>query len=1021
MQKHVWIIALTAAVGLIASVPASGQDAQPSAGSAYAGLSAETYIERLRDLGMVELAEAYVAGLAERGWEPLKVRRLLADLQILKALRIEDEERRNFHLDKAVAMYSAILDEMHPTDYIERTEAFDVQLQLLSTIVNFRTKVHVDRLEVLRGSQADRDDLLALLDEHIHELEDLVDDVGTALDRVHTQGAGVYVRINPRLVEMHLDSKYTLAWAYLHYARAYSPQDDAGMRDRDVMLQDAIDIVRQFAEDERFAVRWHAMLLIGICQREQGRYDQAFDTLSALAGNNLADNIVRAEATFELCRVRAEQGRLAEALSKAEVYQQEAANLIGGSEGTDNWINFNTAMLGYHAHVEAARAAPDEDQRQAELQAAQQVLKEFIQDDWDDGGLKAAIYRELALMYRDREDFEAFPSIFLLAKGAFERMKGTPEGNELALVALDMLLGRNDPSATSLHTWARTERAAIISRDQLTSEQALEFLELARRDLTDPQAMTWVQNAVYIMDTIVTEQRAAGAEAEIRQEDRQLLIEVTRLLLSRQEWLEQEPRFASFCFDLGWNTAQLAAAAEDPQTQIDLYTQAVEDYENVPAALGDQDNTFNHMDARTMALELRRYLLLLNEGAAEDVRRMLREYASDARRAAAGTPDEERREQMIIWGSEAAFHAASLSYDPLNSDRADLELRQIAEDWPGTDVVTDSAKLEIQIYVERGNVTKAIDRMNEFLADNPSEGEYLIALVVEQIRDKIADLRYGGADAERLESLQTNYHKLAGTLFSRVADQDIADRYRRTQMYAESFLEVDQPTEAYELFQQCQAYRQSQSDMLLERLERENAVKLEELRRVERINDIAEQRNELRRLTDEFLASVENEGVSLVAIEGEMDEAWGKVHDNADQNAGIQREDLARVVRILRQGYRDLYERSAPIDPNNDYGLARCLSALGEHEAAALAYYKLVRGINSEAHPQLYWSIQLERVRSSLEAYADDHEKLADLLRLVDQIGLGSRPKFGGPPYDERFKRLRNRIVELLDQPAASD
>lgn len=1023
MQRHVWIVAVMI-VAMGVSAPAGAQEARSIEGTAYGELSGTRYVERLRELGMVELAEAYVLGLQERGADPLGTLRLLADLEVQKASLEKDEELKDERLAAAEKIYRDLLAQMSPqsTDYVGRTKMYEVQYVLLTVIVEQRAKPYVDRLKGLRGGQADKARVLALLDETLFELEDLAGDVSKSLDRIGARGAvpmSELVILSPRLETLRVKSEYALAWANVNYARAFAPEDKTGKSDRKMMLRDAIELAGQFADNEASTVRWQARLLIGTAQRQQGRYDEALATLSPVSGNSEAKNWVRAGAMFEMCRALAEQGKLTDALAKADVYLQEGIKIYG-EEATVS-LSLNRAMLRYHAHLQAGSG-----EAQARLDAAQQELVDFIQDTkFTDH--KSSIYAALVLMYRGQTDYENIPSVFLLAKGTVEWREGGDEEKQQAMAALEALLARSDSLSKLLHTDASAELASLTVGDgEKTVEEAARLLALAERDMDHERAMYWIADAVGIY---FDDMRSAEVVSDSQ---RITLVEAIELLLSREDWLKKEPGLAQYYSHLGRQKDKLAGAADDDADRLALYEQAIAAYEKVPAKLGSRDNTKDHLSARIIAMEIRLLLLKWDmeyarsaEGqeAARELRRMFDDFAVEARSQVnrmAADPENTDRLAIIRWGSEAALMAAEITNDPLdNPGPAGQRLNGLPAQWPeATDMLLRSTKLQIRIFIGRGLIAqaieKAIEKADDIRQERPDEAEALIELVVTEIRAEIARLRYAPTHTDDLKAMQESYLKVAGDLYSVVAGEPIEKRYRQTQMYAESLVENGKAAEAQVLFEECKAHREKEGEAFVKALAERYVVAQDVLNRAAASTDITDRREELGELKSAFLKMLADEGVALESTVVELKKAWLVASAPGDKDVDQQEKDLATVVRYLRQGYRYYYERRAPVDPKNLLGLARCQEALGEYEQAAGKFARLSGMLSMEAHHDLYWSAQLGRIRSSLGAYRDNPERLARLLEEIKSLGLKSKQAFGGPSFKPEFDRIEKEVEALL-------
>jgi hypothetical protein len=1037
--------------------------AQPAASrSAFDSLSPDKMNETFRKMGMLEVQERYIHQQEQAGADASKLKRLLGDLKLSQADRAASDTEKYALIDDALAAYLEVIEDLDPEDddFIGKTELYELQHRWAWLTIDTRGAEYLLPIRDLRASDADYEALYELVAEPIFTLQDLNDEVTFARRSVRTASGDQFVVANPRLEDLEAKTGYHLAWAYLYEALAMDDSTPDALADKEFNLHQTIEQVTPYADVDTSGVQDDSRLLIGRARRELGEYDTAIEILTLVVENGDAKSSLRLDAMFEIARALAEQGKFDEALEASEAFSTRGQE-IAGSQGLKTVVRMRVPFLNYYIYTLAADAASGREQEMLR-EKAELALNAYYIDPASPN--KVWYLRAIDDMFRDREDTENVPAIALVANVEmflYERRDLLESGQEVpaekveeALELLEDVLSRPGEGASQMGSRAADQKLALIageSKDPTETVAAAKDSIAEARKGTDADALKKATNAVALMNGVVKRQIAEGGEYSVDPEYRQVYIDALNVLLGVPEWQAKDPSLAGYYFELGWNNSQLAARQDTPEAELPFYEAAIEAYEQTPMKLGARDNTFAHLEGRYLAAELRLYLLLRDDAfmhsdegdqVATDLRKILTAYGNDVQRVMNTLP-EGKRNQVAEWGAMADFHSAALLDDPLDKpDLAGEALSGLAPRWPETSILQISQGLEIRLLIRRGRIDEAIAKLDQFRSSHPEGAEALTELVISQIRSEIAKLRFVPDAGDRLKDLQRNYYRLASQLFEEEKGLPLEDRYRVTQMYADALCDYGEAQEdpalvdeALGMFKECQALKDAEREQAEKDFDAELEVWLKQIDLVNEVVDLDDKEAGLLSLRDTFAEDLERfkypaDAYSLRRVENDVDRMMTSRDEEPEvegERTPKEIEDVKRdmriqtqknVVRSLRDGYKRLaadLKARIPVDPENLYGQARCLSAKGEY-ASAVGYYNVVRGlIDKDRNPDYFWTIQIARMETGRKAFNDDAAKLETIVSAIDGLDKNSESQFGG--YAREFQQMRievkSRIKEL--------
>ena len=567
-----------------------------------------------------------------------------------------------------------------------------------------------------------------------------------------------------------------------------------------------------------------------------------------------------------------------------------------------------------------------------------------------------------------------------------------------------------------IRNWMRDDRAC-----------ARTLLELARKYPDHKLAFRGAMAAVKSYHGII--QRDLDRNRPVHTRLRRELVEALVVLLDR--W-GRAAEAREWYIDLGRQYRLLArpGVAPSDEERFKLLGMSIAAFQKVPA------KSMDTMEAQYLALKGRAELLretakpqAANARAATQLSKDMAAYAAavpgaikKASAALDGAADEDLRKSLTEiarllpdWGSEAAFEAIVLRDEFLGRREWALKaLEKLARDkaWKGTDVLPRAKEYEVRILVAEGRIDQAVRKVEEFLDEYPKEGEAVLGLVVKRIRGRIGKLRDDPARADELQRNRTTYLKFAEKLKKIAIERKyVGDRlYVTDQTLADALTEGGRFGQALELWKSCEARdekrRQAQAKPIRKEIEARLAA----------VAKAAAGSKALEGLVNSYFELLDEKGIdpNASAAADAVRRARDALRDQEiEHKPAVQQERARRLARRLSEALAALRERllsRLPIDVKNVHGLARSCAGLKQH-AQAIEYYKqLVRGVNANDDPQLYWTLELEYCRAALAGYAGRPGSMKRLKVYMLQLqqtdtGMGGKRK--------QFSEIMRKVSRL--------
>jgi len=1011
-----WTGLLLTVVIAMAATAGVSQAEQDAAGerSAYERLDPETLIETLADMGMTELLRK--ATEESNGGEVFLAKGLVA-----QANRTQDPVEKARLLDQAVATYEKAIGNLPRPDTDEQLLRFyRLQLALGEAGALLRSEAPAQRLLFLQGGSEDRkailaytEDLVPMVAEMSLDMEDLLQDWRQDIRRL--------VTVVPELEELHKVVQYKLTWMRFYRALALEPG-----RQKLQLLADALaGIAGYAAEDAEESMRLIAMQLSGMIVRERASsmqdptaradsHERAARFQAAVVGSSSAAGGLAVQAMFEIARNFIEWGKYDRAVDAINNLAGRGVELLG--EGSELPIDLQVTMLRNYLDETRAKRESDPARAQKYTVAAQTVLLAFLDKHGQTPGIQAAFLDIVAHKYAGRSDYEDLNSLVLLAVASGLDRAGAPAEEVLKL--LDMIISRTDEVSRKLRPTVLWEEAILFNRRRQNLQSAGKFMELAKDFPDDRRAFDAAVYAVVSINAVVQERR--DKNQVVARSLREDFIKAAQLLLGK--WADA-PKAVPWYFDLGWHydkLAQMSLRAGEKEAAVDYLRKAIEAFENVPS-----DQTVNtvtamdYMNARHLALDLRVQLLRETGGDGAEVQALmavLRKYADEAAAEAQRkqATDASLAKNLREWGAQAQLREAEVCHDLLDRPINALAiLDRIPSKWPDTLAVREGRALQIRWLVGT-DTAAAIQKLDEFRKDYPPEESLnLVQLVVAQIRKRIGELEDGKTNAVELTRYRQVYLRFAEILYSRAVREDAEPErvYALRQMYADALLINGKAAEALPLFEQCAKYDQVRRARAIAKLIGPIEPHIEALK--QQSGDA----EALKASAGQYMSDLAEYGIDPSQLDnakavkrsvGLLEKAQGELADmeKADKATQDQKTQAAKSVRAAAadlglklnraySGLRRILENSIPVDAANVHGMARAHLALRQYPEAIEQYKKMVKAVDRNQHPKLYWEIQVERCQATLGGYGDKPKVMANLVTLIRQLRMED-PEMGG-------------------------
>ncbi|MBS3733564.1 MAG: hypothetical protein KGY99_01405 [Phycisphaerae bacterium] len=427
-------------------------------------------------------------------------------------------------------------------------------------------------------------------------------------------------------------------------------------------------------------------------------------------------------------------------------------------------------------------------------------------------------------------------------------------------------------------------------------------------------------------------------------------------------------------------------------------------------------------DERT---ELRERLTEYTDAEAEaELIRMLGAFAAETLRRM-DDANEAMREQLVNWGSSAAYARAAMLYDraeresnPEDIDAALAQLSKVNENWPGTKEADKAELLEMQIrfeQVDEEDMEELLGRLEKLLQDrSASEVGRLIAALY-SLRDRmeaqVNRLRRQNMSPRVRRELARYGRRYA--LFSRVIYEyqketngtavDKPVTYEALTTYADALLAAGR-TDASKLETAMAMWQHARE---VDETKRERAKQEVEEQVSQWLATLEAARGDLLALRDlagDCVAAFKD-NPNVQPLRGEP-RRLVKLHEEGDEPDVL----AARIERACKQ-YRKHATQAVAADAVVLYGLARTYAQQGDYAEALELFRRVVRGLAPDQPrppkaPELgsFWDVQLRYCQTWLEAKANDPEQMSQLATYLRQLEVTDADGFR-IVYDAAMRR----------------
>lgn len=791
-------------LALLAGAGAAG--AQDASDSPYDRLqrNREAMMQRLSELEMTELLDAYHQRAAEAGDSEASIRYMVGR-NLLLANQAANEADRERLMNQAIADLRGLIEAGADPDVGD----FDAvmahnsdRLRLAQVLGREKPDPYVLRLIYLQGADADKQAVLATTGEALEILEDLRRDAEDWLDRVQRDPDlrwDMMITGAIQRMEFFLDQvRYQSAWVSFNRSLAMDPQlmpgDPAEVEQRRRrLLQDAISNVIEYAEgDPDSGVKWWSLLLCGTASAELGEYDNAVSYLNRL-NDPQADRVVRTRAAYELGKLFIARRQWTQATGQLESFRQSAQ---GMEEIARAGVDLQAAFLENHLYRQRAAEARGNGDAAAAQQFEQRAQQAFVDYLEQYPQYQRVLLRLIVGAYQDVDDPAELSTLVLVGKGLFAMPSDEGPGRpEEAMRFLRIAAERDDPAAEMLRPLAMLNLAWLLNEQGDWREAAQRFRHVAENYPEHPQAKVAAMSAVRVLD------QGVRSGDGVSSDDMSAYAEALETLLSNEQWFE-DPNVRRYSFNL----ARLLSRTGQNERALEWYIRVPQDSSDYWAAryfaMETERKILRRMDPGLLSASARR-------DKANDLVRRMRLYVDQAARAADDLT-EPRRSNLLALGGQTDLMIAEVLKDELDQPAPALaHLQGVGDRWPDQPELAERAQaLEVGLLIEQDRLQQAI----EILQSMPAErAQTLVTFLVASIRDRIDQLerRNDPRSREELQARRQDYRRFAEQAFEVVRDEPAEQQYPFRQMLAEALTETGEPARALEMFQQLHQARPS--------------------------------------------------------------------------------------------------------------------------------------------------------------------------------------------------------------------
>ncbi len=995
---HMRMIVIPVLAVLLAG-PALAQDARRSA---YDRLNARDFSEALRDLEMGELLGAYVQERSRQGGgevsEDLLI--VLADVKISQAQSLAETDLPGHDrlIDEAAGHLRELLQrKANPSTPEAKLDYFQVEFKLIDTQGRIGVLPYYRRVQYLMDAREDREIIVRRTDETDRLLKTLQRRVATLIEDTRVD-AREWIVLGTEMQDFQLVLERQGAVIHLYRGMALWGETPQQQSDKAQNLTEVENKLRRFRRD--FEDPW-APLMTGQAFREKGEYEPAEKLLQeALKEDDMA---VKHDAAFELARNAIEQGKYDLADQRIREYREVALEAMGDSPGARFSADLLGALLTHHLFdIQARKAATPEDKARFQIGAERALIA--TADEHSAPEYLNIYMNIIGRKFRDRTDTENLGAFIMLCMARKKFNENTPASLAEAHRILQVALEREDEIALRVRPFVLNDLGRLMNWRRENLAAADYFARLAKEFPKHPLALPAARYAVKSYDGIILERIDQGKPIDPKL--REGFVEV--LTAGVQQWPEEEG-IPTWYYYIGEQLRDLARTQGEEQ-RIAYLERAQEAFARVPADFA-QYLRARHlgMQARAQLLELQPLDEAPRKAAAAALAEDLKAFSREALTAMAETEDKARARELAKWSSEAAFGAALLWNQQLGDSQRCLQDLQaiVANDaYKGMEVLRDVKEYEIRMLVESpGQTAEAIQKVQAFVTEYPAEAAIVLRLVAQRIGERIDRIRLDPARREELEQYRRSYLRFARELHALAQQKgwEPSKMYAANRTLADALTEAGLGQEALGYWNKCVAFDEGLQN------EERKAIDTGFQARLQRVEASRENGEALLALSDEYLEDLVDLGlrpeimpnVSAVRAAAEELRGLGEYDLSGKRNA---QQTLAEALKpALEELQFETKKRTVGTDAANILGLARTYRLLKEYGEAMGRYKRMLRGIDRNKNPELYWAVELEYSEAILEGFGEDKDQMSILALRVRQLQIED-PAMGG--HADRFTEI---------------
>ncbi len=943
--------------------------------------------ESLSQMQMTELLEHYVEQFSEDG-ESIQHTAILIESRISQANSSVDLQRRNKLLNRVKEDLEKIISLTEDATTAEEVIAhLRFRFKLAEVIGSVRAQPYATRLMYLQCGAKEITELGNMTEAATQQLWQLIRDIDETL-RDWRGDLVKLVTVVADLEQLKKEVEYRYAW--IRFYRGITLGDET---QRKINFSECIKGVSEYAtNDNQGNVKFRALLLTGMAQRELKQFSASINSLDA-AADKKASKQIQLQAGFEIARCLIEQGEFKKAADAIKGFNRLSRQLLGPEGQLETDVK-SIMLLNYYYEANASQKADTEESAKYRY-FAQKALIDFLEK-YKAPAIQNAFYLILARKSSGRSDFEKLGSVVLLARAVNEIQNGKPEN---ARPLLQRVLERNDKASVEIRPLAIWHLALVMNDLKRNVEAGRGFVLLVQDYPDNHLATKAALNAVISYHGYIVYQgkRSQAVPADLRME----FVEALKILLSRAEQITEANEWL---FELGWQYQQIAKSMSPGEKKGIVVDDAIKAFEDVPPSHPE------YIEAQYQALSLRVVRLKEAEPSKSDAEFaifLLKKFSEKVSDEVLKT-DLSHSSNLKNWGAQADFYWAEILYDILGRrGEAIALLEAMPAKWPDAELLKDALEFQIDRLLKDEQTAKAIVKVEGFREKYPAQAGELVYLITQQIQSRIEKSRLAEKSPVDLQNYRKAYLAFAKDLYDRArssnADAEELNTFKR--MYASALAESDDLEPALELLSECLEFDALKRQEEIGRIDSFINGKLQQL------ESAGKDKKQLATLSDEYFRQLKLHDIqpdeNAVAIELKM--AWRYL----GQQKGGDEEALSLVSEKLTKAINSLGAISKGrlnLDAVTIHGLARVHCKLKQYDIAARYYNELVGGLDPNAHQEMYWLAELELCRCLMEGFSEDKKVMKRLVYHIRQLRLEDKQMHG---LGAKFGKLEEQAFNL--------